>query len=143
MGVKQISIFLENKPGRLAEVTEILTEAGINMRALTLADTADFGVLRIIVNDNRRCMEVLQQNDYIAQETDVIAVEIPDRPGGLHDVLVLLDRSHVNIEYMYVFVEKKVDNAIVIFRVDEQERAAQVLEGENIRVLTGQEISSL
>ncbi|MFW6181245.1 MAG: ACT domain-containing protein [Spirochaetota bacterium] len=143
MGVKQISIFLENKPGRLAEVTEILTEAGINMRALTLADTADFGVLRIIVNDNRRCMEVLQQNDYIAQETDVIAVEIPDRPGGLHDVLVLLDRSHVNIEYMYVFVEKKVDNAIVIFRVDEQERAQQVLEGEDIRVLTHREITSL
>lgn len=143
MSVKQISIFLENKPGRLAEVTEILTEAGVNMRALTLADTADFGVLRIIVNDNRRCMEVLQQNDYIAQETDVIAVEIPDRPGGLHDVLVLLDRSHVNIEYLYVFVEKKVDNAVVIFRVDEQERAVQVLEGESIRVLSNEEISSL
>lgn len=143
MSVKQISIFLENKPGRLAEVTEILTEAGVNMRALTLADTADFGVLRIIVNDNRRCMEVLQQNDYIAQETDVIAVEIPDRPGGLHDVLVLLDRSHVNIEYMYVFVEKKVDNAVVIFRVEEQERAVQVLEGESIRVLSNEEISSL
>jgi hypothetical protein len=143
MSVKQISVFLENKPGRLAEVTEILTEAGINMRALTLADTADFGVLRIIVNDNSRCMEVLQQNDYIVQETAVVAVEIPDRPGGLHDVLVLLDRSHVNIEYMYVFVEKKVDNAIVIFRVDELDLAVRVLEGENIRVLTDEDIAAL
>jgi hypothetical protein len=143
MSVKQISIFLENKPGRLAEVTDILTRAGINMRALTLADTADFGVLRIMVNDNEKCMKVLQENDYIAQETEVVAVEIPDRPGGLHEILTQLDRNGVNIEYMYAFVEKQVDNAIVIFRVDELDRAVKVLESGGINVLTGQALKNL
>jgi hypothetical protein len=136
MSIKQISIFLENRKGRLAEVTRIMTESKINMRALSLADTADFGVLRIIVDDQERCLRVLRENDFIAQETDVIAVEVPDEPGGLHGILSLFDQNDVNIEYMYAFVEKKMDRAAVIFKIDDYEKAGEVLKENDINVLT-------
>lgn len=136
MSIKQISIFLENRKGRLADVTRIMTKSKINMRALSLADTADFGVLRIIVDDQERCLRVLRENDFIAQETDVIAVEVPDEPGGLHGILSLFDQHDVNIEYMYAFVEKKMDRAAVIFKIDDHERANEVLKENNINVLT-------
>jgi hypothetical protein len=136
MSIKQISIFLENRRGRLADVTRILTESKINMRALSLADTADFGVLRIIVDEQERCLGVLHDNDFIAQETDVIAVEVPDEPGGLYGILSLFDRNDVNIEYMYAFVEKKMDRAAVIFKIDDHEKAKDVLGKSNINVLT-------
>ena len=86
MNIKQVSVFLENKKGRLAEVTALLARQGINIRALSLADTADFGVLRLIVNDSVKCFDVLKKNDFVAQMTDVIAVEIDDQPGGLNEV---------------------------------------------------------
>ena len=143
MSVKQISVFLENKKGRLAELTETLEREGINMRALSLADTADFGVLRLIVNDEERCFTALKQAGFVAQKTEVVAVEIADRPGGLQRVLSVFDRAGLNIEYMYAFVERKADNAIVIFRTDQPGKAAKALAGEGISVLNEEAIEKL
>ncbi len=143
MNIRQISIFLENRKGRLAEVTDVLARERINIRALSLADTADFGVLRIIVNDPQRCLKVLQENRIIAQATDVLAVEIEDQPGGLHRMLEACDRNGLNIEYMYAFVGKKEGNAIVIFKIDEVERAIEVLTADGIPLLPRDVLAAL
>ena len=143
MTLKQISVFLENKKGRLAEVVGLIAAEKINIRALSLADTADFGVLRLIVNDPEKCFAVLKHNSFVAQQTDVIAVEVPDRPGGLQQILQVFDAGGVNIEYMYAFVEKKSDNAIVVFRIEQPDRAIQVLEKNKISVLSSDVISKL
>jgi len=140
---QQISVFLENKKGRLAEVAALIAREGINIRALSLADTADFGVLRLIVNDPQRCFAVLKEGGFVAQKTEVIAVEVADRPGGLSRILAVFDRHGINIEYMYAFVEKKSDNAIVIFRIDQPAKAVEVLESESITVLSAEIISKL
>lgn len=143
MYTKQVSIFLENKKGRLADVTKVLSDEGVNIRALSLAETTDYGVLRLIVSDLERCMSALRAHGLAAQATDVIAVEVPDRPGGLHGVVQTLDREGLNIEYMYAFVEKKTDNAIVVFRIDQPQRAAAILEKNKISVLSSDVISKL
>ena len=143
MNIKQVSVFLENKKGRLAEVTALLAKQGVNIRALSLADTADFGVLRLIVSDSVKCFNVLKKNDFVAQMTDVIAVEIDDQPGGLNRVLAVFDKSDINIEYMYAFVEKKADKAIVIFRIDKIQLAARTLEQNNISVLSADILEEL
>ncbi len=143
MTLKQVSVFLENKKGRLAEVTSLLAAESINIRALSLADTADFGVLRIIVNDADKCFAVLKKNNFVAQQTEVIAVEVTDRPGGLERILHVLDENDINIEYMYAFVEKKAENAILIFRIDQPDRAIKVLEKNKITVLSSDVISKL
>jgi hypothetical protein len=143
MKVEQISIFLENKSGRLAEVTTLLSEGGVNIRALSLADTADFGILRLIVNDSDRAKEILKGNGFTVGKTEVIALEVPDRPGGLARILRILDGAGINVEYMYAFVNRTGDNAIIIFRFDELDRAIAVLTGEGVRVLKGEEVCSL
>jgi hypothetical protein len=143
MTVKQISVFLENKRGRLAEVTAILNDRGINIRALALADTADFGVLRIIVTDPEACLGALRERGFIAQATEVIAVEIPDRPGGLNSVLRMLDAGAINIEYMYAFVERLRANAVVIFKIDDPARAIRALTQEGVPILTEEALKSL
>jgi hypothetical protein len=143
MKVEQISIFLENKSGRLAEVTHILATAGINIRSLSLADTADFGVLRLIVDQAERAREVLKANGFTVSKTDVIAVAVPDRPGGLAGILRVLDGAGINVEYMYAFVQRSGDNAIIIFRFEALEQAIQVLAGAGVRVLTGEELYAL
>jgi hypothetical protein len=143
MTLRQISVFLENKKGRLAEVTKLIAAEKINIRALSLADTADFGVLRLIVNDSDRCFSVLKKNNFVAQQTDVIAVEVMDKPGGLQQILDVFDESGINIEYMYAFVEKRSENAIVIFRIDQPGRAIDALEKNKISVLSAEVISKL
>jgi hypothetical protein len=143
MNIKQISVFIENKKGRLADVTEILSGGGINIRALFLADTTDFGVLRMIVTDNEKALNLLKDNDIVAQETDVIAVEVEDKPGGLHKILKLLGGNDINIEYMYAFVEKKASNAVVIIKIDEQKKAIEVLQKGNIGLLSAEMLRSL
>jgi len=140
---KQVSIFLENKKGRLAEVTRLLSDEKINIRALSLADTTDFGVLRLIVSDADKCFRILKANGFVAQMTEVIAVEIEDQPGGLNVVLEALDESDINIEYMYAFVEKKSDKAIVIFRIDKIQAAVETLQKNQISVLASAVIESL
>jgi hypothetical protein len=143
MKVEQISIFHENKSGRLAEVTSVLSKAGINIRALSLADTADFGILRLIVDKTDRAKEVLKQNGFAVSKTEVIGVEVPDRPGGLAEILGVLQAAGVNVEYMYAFVQRTGDNAIIVFRFDELDKAIQTLTGGGIRVLRGEELSAL
>jgi len=143
MSVKQISVFLENKKGRLAEVTRTLSAEKINIRALSLADTADFGVLRIIVNNPDKCLGVLKSHGFVAQVTEVIAVEVQDAPGGLNRILEVLDRDNVNVEYMYAYVEKTRENAIVICKIDDKERALSVLAGHGIATVSADALKAL
>ncbi len=143
MRVEQISIFLENKSGRLAEVTNILAKAGVNIRALSLADTADFGVLRVIVDQNETAKQALKSHGFTVGKTEVLAVAVPDQPGGLAKILGVLEAGHINVEYMYAFVQRSGDNAIMIFRFDELDKAIQVLTGAGVRVLKGQELYAL
>jgi hypothetical protein len=143
MILTQISVFLENKKGRLAEVTALIARQGVNIRALSLADAADFGVLRLIVNDPDKCFAVLKDGGFVAQKTEVIAAEVPDRPGGLQSILGVFESHGINIEYMYAFLEKKSDNAIVVFRIDQPALAVKALESEGITVLSRDIISKL
>ena len=143
MKVEQISIFLENKSGRLAEVTNILSRAGVNIRALSLADTADFGILRLIVNQSDRAKQVLKENGFTVGKTEVVALEVPDRPGGLGKILKILHEAGINVEYMYAFVQRSGDNAVIIFRFDELDKAISVLTAASVRVLRGEEVYSL
>ena len=143
MAVKQLSIFLENKSGRLKEVTGLLASNNINIRALALADTLDFGILRLIVDDCDKATEILKKNDFTVKETEVLAVEIEDQPGGLNKVLTIFDENNINIEYMYAFVEKSRSNAVVIFRIDDSSRAVSILEAKSINTLTNDMIKAL
>ncbi len=143
MNVEQISIFLENKSGRLAEVTSVLSEAAINIRALYLADTADFGILRLIVNDAEKARQILKEHGFTVEKTKVVAIEVPDSPGGLSKILNTMKAEGINVEYMYAFVEKSGENAIVIFRFDEFEKSVDTLRQSGIRILEGEELSAL
>jgi hypothetical protein len=143
MNVEQISIFLENKSGRLAEVTSVLSDADINIRALYLADTADFGILRLIVNDTEKARQVLRDNGFTVEKTKVVAIEVPDRPGGLTGILNSIKDEGINVEYMYAFVEKSGENAIVIFRFDEIEKSIDILRKAGVKIMEGEELSAL
>ncbi len=141
--MEQISIFMENRSGRLAEVTGILAKADINIRAMSLADTADFGILRLIVNQTEKATQVLRQNGFTVSSTEVIALEVPDRPGGLWGILKTLEAAGINVEYMYAFVQRSGDNAVVMFRFDETDKASVILREAGVRVLTGEEVYAL
>ncbi len=140
MFAEQISIFLENKTGRIAEVTSILAEAGVNIRALSLADTSDFGVLRLIVSDNQKAGDVLKNQGLTVSKTRVLAVEVEDKPGGLHKILDIMHKSGLNIEYMYAFVQQSGNNAVMIFRFDKVDDAARVLQENNITIIDGEKV---
>lgn len=143
MFVEQISIFIENKEGRLAEVTGILRDANVNIRALSLADTTDFGVFRLIVNDNEKAEEALKKEGFKVGKTQVLAVEVIDEPGGLNEILDPFLENEINLEYMYAFANPKGKNAIMIFRFDDLDRALKILSEKNIKVFTRQELSNL
>lgn len=143
MKVEQISIFIENKSGRLAEITRVLGEAGINIRALSLADTSDFGILRLIVNDAETAKTVLKDKGFTVSKTEVIAVEVPDSPGGLSHILHSLDNDNINVEYMYAYVERCAGNAVIIFRFDDIDKAIATLKNNNINILEGERIYGL
>ncbi|MFZ2448606.1 MAG: ACT domain-containing protein [Syntrophobacteraceae bacterium] len=141
--VEQISVFLENKAGRLAEVTRILAEARINIRALSLADTSDFGILRLIVNDNEKAKSELKAHGFTVGKTDVVAVEVSDQPGGLHHILRILQKADVNVEYMYAFVQQSGENAVIIFRFDNLEEALRFLKENGVKVIEGEKLYSM
>jgi hypothetical protein len=143
MKVEQISIFIENKSGRLAEVSRVLGEAGVNIRALSLADTSDFGILRLIVDDGEKAKTVLKERGFTVSKTEVVAVEVPDRPGGLATILQALDEGQINVEYMYAFAERCGGNAVIIFRFDETDKAIATLKGKNINILEGERLYSM
>lgn len=141
--IKQISLFLENKKGRLAHVCKVMGEAGINIRALSIADTADFGVLRLIVNDPNKAYQILTENGFVTNITDVLAIEVADSPGGLATVLEKLDQAGISVEYTYAFIGSNSKDALVIIRVDNPEEAVGHIKAAGITVLSGQEVYAL
>ena len=143
MVVKQISVFLENRVGRLQEVTEVLANSEINIRALSLADTSDFGILRLIVNKPEAALDVLQEAGFTVRENEVIAVEVEDKPGGLARILGVFSSAGISLEYMYAFVERKTDNAVMIFRVESNAKVIKSLQDAGVSLLSDKEVRAL
>lgn len=143
MFIQQISVFLENQPGKLAEATRILGEGGVDISALSLADTTDFGILRLIVNDPERAAAILREKDFIVKQTEVIAAVMDDRPGGLTSVLELLGQAQVSVEYMYAFVGSRQGHAVVVMRTDSPEKAQAALEANHVSTLEPKDIYRL
>jgi len=140
MKIQQLSIFLENRAGRLAYVTNVLAEAGINLLALSLADTTDFGILRLIVDDPEKAREVLQEHQVICMVNSVTAVEVADEPGGLARLLNLMAEKGVNVEYMYAFSQRQTGRAALIFRFDDADKAVVALKEAGINVFAHTEL---
>jgi hypothetical protein len=128
MKIHQLSLFLENKPGQLTEPCRLLAKAGINIRTLNLADTEQFGILRLIVSDWQNGARLLEEAGYVVNVTEVVAVEVPDRPGGLAELLAVFDNTEINIEYMYAFTFGRGDTAVMIFRFDKLDAAIERLQ---------------
>ena len=143
MHVKQISIFMENRAGRLEEITSVLAKKNINIRAISLADTSDFGILRLIVNKPVEAVEILRKEGFTIRENEVIACIIEDRPGGLHSMLDLFAKSELSIEYMYGFFERQTDKAVMIIRVNEPDKAIKILLDGGVELLRGEQVYSL
>ena len=143
MTVKQISVFLENKPGKLADFTDVLSKNEIDMRALSLAEAEDFGIVRIIVDDVYNASTVLKDAGYVFSITKVLAMAIPDEPGGLSKVIRTLGDNDVNVEYMYAFTTKKEGVAYMIFRVQDNKKAVEVLQKNGIRPVCQDELADL
>ncbi len=143
MYVKQISVFIENTPGRLADFTRLLGDNQIDLVSLSIADTTNFGILRGIVADYERAEKLIGEAGYTVRLTDVLAASVPDVPGGLAKVLGMLSESGISIEYLYSFVRNAGKNALIIFRVEELEKAAQVLEDNGVRLLSQEEVRLL
>ncbi len=142
MFTKQISISLENVPGILSNVSEIMGNEGVNIRAISVADTADISTVRFVVDDPQKAINILKTNGYAVKETDVLAVETPDHPGGLNAVLRPLKNANVNVHYLYPYLGRVSDQAIVILGVDKTEEAEKVLKQNWVHTL-GEEIYSL
>jgi len=140
---KQISVFLENKSGRLAHVTRVLGDAGINIRALSIADTSDFGILRLIVNDPVKAHKILKEAGFTVSETEVIAVRMPDAPGGLAAVLDQMSEENLNIEYLYAFLGMSGNDALVIFKVEDIKKAKISFKNKGIKFVEEQELYQL
>ncbi len=140
MKLHQLSLFLENKPGHMIEPCRLLAEAGVNIRTLTLADTQTFGILRLIVSDWHRGASVLRGAGYVVNITEVVAVEVPDRPGGLAALLEALQRGDINIEYMYAFTFGRGGRAVLIFRFDQPDAAIERLQDAGINVVASVEV---
>lgn len=138
MKVKQLSVFMENKAGRLAEITSLLGKSGINIRGFSVADMVDYGIFRLIVPDPERAIEVLKQAGFTVKESEVLCVEVPDKPGGLASVLSLFAQNNLSVEYMYAMVKDK-----IVFSLEEIERAADLLQKNGFRLLTQEEVSKL
>jgi len=141
--IKQISVFVENKKGRLAKITDVLGQAGIDLVALSIADTTNFGIMRCIVSDSDKALDVLKQNGFTANTTDVIVLEVVDKPGGLASVLRILDDADISVEYLYSFVRTPNKNALILFRVENIEKAIDVLGDGGVKLLDSQEVFNI
>jgi len=141
--IKQISLFLENKKGRLANVCRAMGEEGINIRALSIADTTDFGVLRLIVDDPKKAEAQLKKRSFLVSITDVVGIKVTDQPGGLSAALDLLEKADVSVEYMYAFLGKCVNQAMVILRLNDSEKGLDVLKRNGIELLEEAEAYSI
>ena len=140
MKIKQISIFLENKPGRVCGACRILSDAGINIETMSLADTEQYGILRLIVKDWERAVSVFEQNGIVVKLMDVIALQVANQPGGLTDLLEILDQTQLNIEYIYTIYCGKEETSTLIFRFNDPEAAVQVLQKQGVRLVDADEL---
>ena len=143
MVAKQISIFIENKEGRIKKAIDTLGKENINIRALSIADTSKYGILRLIVSDNEKAIEALEKDGFVVKENDVIILEVPDQPNGLNTTLAVFDEQGINLEYLYAFVGNKDDQAIVVMRLENMEKAIEALENKNIKILETEDIANL
>jgi len=143
MLIKQLSVFIENKPGRMSEITETLCKNRIDIRALSIADTTDYGILRLIVNKPEEALEVLKQDGITVSLTNVIAIAIPDVTGGLDKAVKALSSQGIEIEYMYAFLNPKSQSAFVILRVEDNEKAIASLQAGGIEILKSEDIYAI
>jgi len=139
MKLKQLSVFLENRPGHLSRVCEVLAKAGINIVTMTLADTREFGILRLIVREWQRAKEVLEVAGFAVNITDVMAIEVADEPGGLEKILKAAESGGLSVEYMYAFACQRHKNAVIVIRFDDIERASAILAAAGIGILSAAE----
>ncbi len=143
MAVKQISVFIENKEGRIKKAIDTLAKENINIRALSIADTAKYGILRLIVSDNEKAIEALEKDGFIVKENEVLLLTVPDEPNGLNSTLAVFDEKGINLEYLYAFVSNKTDEALVVMRLEDMEKAVEALEANNIKILETEDIKDL
>ena len=143
MAIKQVSVFVENKPGTLVSITDAIGAAGVDIRAMSIADTQDFGILRLIVSDNEKTKQAVQSIGCIVSITEVVAVAVSDRPGALNDVMHVLSENGVNIEYMYAFLTSRGHNAYVVLRVADNDRAAEILASKGVKLVSEDDIADL
>ncbi len=140
MKLQQLSVFLENKPGQLKGAIDLLARANVNILTLSLADTKQFGILRLLVSDWERAKTVLDEGGYVTQITEVLALEVADRPGGLAELLAHVEAAGLNIEYMYAFTSSRGDKAVMIFRFDDPDKAIERLKAGGVNVVGGVEL---
>lgn len=140
MKVTQLSVFLENKPGHLQSALAILAQKGINITTLTIAETADFGILRMLADQPEQAQAVLKEGDFTASITEVLAIEITDSPGSLHQAIATFSRNNLNIEYMYAFTGKRGNQAVMIFRFDDIDKAADALQKEGYKIINHKDL---
>ena len=140
MGIRQLSIFIENKKGRLTKIAQIISSAGIDIRAISVADTSGFGILRIIVDDPDRAKNVLQKSNIIVSVTDVIAVEIKDKPGEIYRVMSILSDNDIGVEYMYAFISREKNKAFIILKIENEDKAVEVLKDNDVCLLNKNQI---
>ena len=140
MKTEQLSVFLENRAGRLADVTHVLAQAGISIKALSLADTSDFGILRLLVQNQEQAKTVLKENGFTIGCTSVVAVEVEDSPGGLDNVLQLVSKHGINVEYMYSLIQRTKAGAIMIFRFDKIDQAMELLQAHNFTIVPDEQL---
>lgn len=139
----QISVFIENKEGRIKKAIDTLANADINIRALSVGDTTKYGILRLIVSDNDKAIESLENEGFIVKESEVIVVAVPDKPNGLNSTLTILDDADINLEYIYAFVSSKPDEAIVAMKVEDTEKAIDAFEKNNAKILEKEDLEKI
>ncbi len=143
MSIKQISVFMENRPGRLAEITRVLAKNNIDMRAINIADTTDFGILRMIVSEPDRAEKVLRDNDMTASITDVIAISIDDKIGSFSDVMSILEQGDISVEYIYSFIGEKSAKAGIVIRTNNGEKALELFEKNGVNILSPADLDDM
>ena len=143
MKIKQLSIFLQNKMGSLAKPLEVLTGADVNIRAMCMADTSEFGILRLVVDDPEKGKEALEQNNFLVKMTEIIGVEMNDAPGGLTSVLKIIRDNNIDLEYLYAFTHDKADKAILLLHSSDIDKLIEVLENNNITIVKSEEVYNL
>ena len=143
MGIRQLSVFVENKRGTIVSVTNILASHNINIRALSIAETENFGILRLIVNDEMTAKRILSEHGFLINVTEVVGVKIGDAPGKLSGALSVLDRAEINVEYLYAFMARTEKHAYVVLRVEDNAKAEKVLENAGYHLITEQDINKL